>query len=75
MIKPRASNAQMQELPLYDLKPYFCKLSEWERRLDRLEQKMACLSPQLVALSFELHEKGIQLLISKITKFQRVEEL
>lgn len=61
--------------PLYDLKPYFARVAEWDARILRLEQKMTCLDPELVLLSFELHEQGIGLLVSKINKLLKVEQL
>ena len=60
--------------PLYDVKPYVREIKEWERRLQRLEQKMHCLAPELIYLSFEMHQQALNLLIEKMTKFIELEE-
>ena len=60
--------------PIYDLKPYVREIKEWETRLQRLEQKMYCLAPELIYLSFELHQQALNLLIEKMTKFIQLEE-
>ena len=61
--------------PLFDLKPYFRKVSDWDIRLKRLEQKIPCLSPDLIYLSIEIHEMGLNMLIKKLQKFIRIEQL
>ena len=60
--------------PLYDLKPYVREIEEWGRRLQRLEQKMHCLAPDLIYLSFELHQQALNMLIEKMTKFIQLED-
>ena len=55
--------------PLFDLKPYFRKVQEWELRLKRLEMKVACLDPALIHLSLTMHEKALDLLNAKLYKF------
>jgi hypothetical protein len=54
-----------------DTKPYFPEqtLREWELRLQRLEQKMNVLAPQLVALSFVLHERALALVSDKLKRY------
>lgn len=66
---------QLLDNPLFDLKPYFRKAGEWDARLRRLEQKMQSLAPDLVFLSLEMHELGINLLAKKLHKFLSVQAL
>lgn len=36
---------------------------------------MTCLAPELVYLSFEMHEQALSLLCTKLNKFMQVESL
>lgn len=51
-------------------KVYYAKetLLTWRNRIKRLETKMNVLAPDLVMLSFLLHEKALEILKSKVIK-------
>ena len=65
----RALGAALDRLQLGD-KPYFAEatMETWKQRVKRLEMKMNVLAPELVATSFELHERALQFLRKKIEK-------
>ena len=64
-----------QESSLYDLKPYMRRLAEWDQRIKRLEHKMGALAPELILLSFEIHERALDLLAAKFNKFMKMEDV